>query len=102
MNRWYQIRRLRMPAMLILAGVLLLLQQWNILSFSKSWPLLLILSGIISIAERAAWAADASQQQTSYPQYPQPWQAPTGQASSGQTPAPSDHETGPNPFGPRS
>lgn len=96
MNRWYQIRRLRMPAMLILAGVLLLLQQWNILSFGKSWPLLLILSGILTIAERAAWSADASQQQA--PE--QAWQpqaaqnaSPSGQASP---------DAGQNPFGPRS
>ena len=72
MNQWYQIRRLRLPAMLILVGILALLDQWRIISFGKSWPLFLILSGILAFAERAAWSADtAAQQQATYQQYNQ-------------------------------
>ncbi len=63
MNQWAMIRRLRGPAYLILTGVLFLLQQWNILSLSKSWPLFLILAGLLRLAERAAWTAELDQQQ---------------------------------------
>ncbi len=57
MNSWLFIRRLRGPAFLILVGVTALLNQWNMLSFSRSWPLYLILAGVLGLAERAAYAA---------------------------------------------
>ena len=57
MNSWFLIRRLRGPAFLILLGVTALLNQWGVLSFSRSWPLYLILAGVIGLAERAAIAA---------------------------------------------
>jgi hypothetical protein len=53
-NRWLLIRRARGPAFLILVGVTALLNQWGILSFSRSWPLYLILAGVLLLAERAA------------------------------------------------
>ena len=46
MNRWYQIRRLRGAVILILIGVLALLNQWNILYWHNSWPLILIVIGV--------------------------------------------------------
>jgi hypothetical protein len=55
-NSWFLIRRLRGPAFLILLGVTALLNQWGVLSFSRSWPLYLILAGVIGLAERAAIA----------------------------------------------
>jgi len=58
MNRWFQIRRLRGAVMLILIGVLALLNQWNILHWDTSWPLILIVLGLLMILERAVWAAD--------------------------------------------
>jgi Domain of unknown function (DUF5668) len=57
MNSWLFIRRLRGPAFLILLGITALLNQWGVLSFSRSWPLYLILAGILGLAERAAIAA---------------------------------------------
>ena len=63
MNRWYQIRRLRGAAYLILVGVLALLNQWRILSWDKSWPLFLIMAGLLTLAERAAWTADIQDRQ---------------------------------------
>ena len=45
MNSWLLIRRLRGPAFLILVGITALLNQWGVLSFSRSWPLYLILAG---------------------------------------------------------
>jgi Domain of unknown function (DUF5668) len=57
MNAWLLIRRLRGPAFVILAGVTALLNQWGVLSFSRSWPLYLILAGALGLAERVAMAA---------------------------------------------
>jgi hypothetical protein len=58
MNRYILIRRLRGPAFLLLVGVLALLNQANILGWGKSWPLFLILWGVLLLAERTALAAD--------------------------------------------
>lgn len=63
MNRWYQIRRLRGAIILILIGVLALLNQWNILHWDTSWPLILIVLGLLMILERAVWAADVRARQ---------------------------------------
>jgi len=54
MNAWLLIRRLRGPAFVILVGVTALLNQWGVLSFTRSWPLYLILAGVLGLAERAA------------------------------------------------
>jgi hypothetical protein len=54
MNQWLLIRRLRGPAFLLLVGITALLNQWDVLSFGRSWPLYLILFGLMSLAERAA------------------------------------------------
>jgi Domain of unknown function (DUF5668) len=55
-NRWLWIRRARGPAFLILVGITALLNQWGVLSFARSWPLYLILAGVLLLAERAAFA----------------------------------------------
>lgn len=72
MNRYWMIRRLRGPAFLLLAGALALLNQMNILSWGKSWPLFLILAGVLQLAERALLAADGGYPPPQYPpaQYP--------------------------------
>lgn len=72
MNAWLLIRRLRGPAFLILLGVTALLNQWGVLSFSRSWPLYLILAGVLGLAERAALAV-APPMPPVYPVYPNPY-----------------------------
>ncbi len=68
MNRYILIRRLRGPAFLLLVGVIALLAQANILSWGQSWPLFLILAGLLLLAERAALRREG------YPPYPGgPW-----------------------------
>jgi hypothetical protein len=71
MNRYILIRRLRGPAFLLLVGIIALLAQAHILSWGKSWPLYLILSGVLLLAERAALAAE-DYPQTPYPGGPYP------------------------------
>ena len=100
MNRYILIRRLRGPAVLLLIGVMALLSQANILGWGQSWPLILILLGLLLLAERAALASEG------YPPPPAgPWQNTTtgaGQSSgqgsqptSGTGNVPSEHQ----PFG---
>jgi Domain of unknown function (DUF5668) len=67
MNTWLLIRRLRGPAFLILVGITALLNQWGVLSFGRSWPLYLILAGILGLAERAAIAAAPPPVPPAYP-----------------------------------
>lgn len=61
MTAWLFIRRLRGPAFLIMVGITALLNQWGVLSFGRSWPLYLILAGVLGLAERAALAAAPAQ-----------------------------------------
>jgi hypothetical protein len=104
MNRWLLIRRLRGPAFLLMFGVTALLHEWHILSFGQSWPLYLVLAGILALAERAAFEApDPSQMPPQYPPYaggppyagagyppttPTGWQAPPPSPGTGIVPAP--------------
>ena len=69
MNRYILIRRLRAPAFLLLVGVIALLAQADILSWGQSWPLFLILAGLLLLAERAALAGE-----TYPPPVGGPWQ----------------------------
>lgn len=67
MNRYIMIRRLRWPAILVLAGTVALLHQMG--AIDHFWhlfiPLLLILLGVLMLAERTILTAEGG-----YPQYP--------------------------------
>jgi hypothetical protein len=91
MNRWLLIRRLRGPAFLLMFGVTALLHEWHILSFGQSWPLYLVLAGVLALAERAAFETpDPSQMPPQYPPYaggypqqpPGGWTTPSSSSSS--------------------
>jgi hypothetical protein len=70
MNRYIFIRRLRGPAILLLFGTILLMHEAGLLDFwSLFFPLLLILIGVLKLAERAALAA-AGDEAYAAPQYP--------------------------------
>jgi hypothetical protein len=58
MNRYIFIHRLTGPAILLLLGFVALLSQAHIARFSIFVPLLLILLGVLKLAERAALAQD--------------------------------------------
>ena len=70
MNRYILIRRLRGPAFLLLVGINALLAQSHIIGWGHSWPFYLILAGVISLAERAALAADGGAVPPPYPGAP--------------------------------
>ena len=67
MNQYYLIRRLRGPAILLLIGTLALLDSTGVIHrfWHLFWPLLLILLGVLMLAERAALAAEGG-----YPMWP--------------------------------
>ena len=68
MSRYIMIRRLRGPAFLLLVGALALLAQMHIgFGWGRSWPLFLILAGVLALAERAALASEGG-----YPPMPSP------------------------------
>lgn len=71
MNPYLFIHRIKGPAMLVVFGITALLNEWDIISFGRSWPLYLIVFGVLQLAERAAW----SQYQQQYVQGPYATQA---------------------------
>jgi hypothetical protein len=74
MNRYILIRRLRGPAILLLLGIIALLHESGLVEFwSLFFPLLLILIGVLKLAERAALAAAGDE--VPYPGSPYPYGA---------------------------
>jgi hypothetical protein len=72
MNRYMMIRRLRGPLFLLLLGVCALLHQLHLLTWGHSWPLFLILWGVLLLAERAAI------NEADLPPFPDPMGSPYG------------------------
>lgn len=73
MNQYLFLQRITGPAMLLTFGVCALLDQWHILNFGRSWPLYLIVLGVIKLAQRAALAAgEPPPFQPGYSGYPPP------------------------------
>lgn len=56
MNQYLFLSRIQGPALLLTFGFCALLNEWHILRFGKSWPLYLIVLGLIKLAQRAALA----------------------------------------------
>ncbi|HYK34843.1 LiaI-LiaF-like domain-containing protein [Alloacidobacterium sp.] len=94
MNQYIFLQRIQGPAMLLTFGVCALLDQWDILNFGRSWPLYLIVLGVIKLAQRAALATAAPP--PGYPQgYPgyggyQPAAAPASPAATSTALVPTD------------
>lgn len=87
MNRYILIRRLRGPAILLLLGTILLLHETGLVDFwSLFFPLLLILIGVLKLAERAALAADGDP--TPYSGASYPYAAPANPAATTAQPQP--------------
>jgi len=96
MNRYILIRRLMGPSILLLLGVTALLNQAHLVSWDLFVPLLLILIGVLKLAERAALASDG------YPQPPYsgaPYQGPYQGPNPGQYPGPYPGAVNPQPPG---
>jgi hypothetical protein len=57
-NSYLLIRAARGPLMLITLGVLTSLHRFQDISFTKTWPVLLIVLGVMKLLERAASRVD--------------------------------------------
>lgn len=97
MNKYILIRRLTGPAILLLLGVVALLSQADLVGFHIFWPLLLILIGVLKLAQRAALAAAGDEPMyPGYPGYPAGYQGapyPGANPATG-TPTPTQTQTG--------
>jgi hypothetical protein len=93
MSRYILIRRLRVPAFLLLIGVLALLHTFGLLDhfWRLFWPLAFILAGSILLAERFALNAEG------FPQMPYPGSPYSGAPYSG-APYPGAPVTGVSPY----
>ncbi|MDE3201987.1 MAG: hypothetical protein KGN79_13815 [Acidobacteriota bacterium] len=67
MNRYILIRRLTGPSVLLLLGIVALLHQADLVSWNIFFPLLLILIGLLKLAQRAALAAAGDEVYNYYP-----------------------------------
>ena len=67
MNRYILIRRLTGPSVLLLLGIVALLNQAHIVGWGVFIPLLLILIGVLKLAERAALANEPYLSGNPYP-----------------------------------
>jgi|SRR6185437_8816971 len=78
MNRYFLLHRLTGPAILLLLGTVALLHQAHLVRFSIFVPLLLILIGVIKLAQRALMASQPYPPAGQYPGagYPGTWQQP--------------------------
>lgn len=52
-STWALIRSVRGPIVLIVLGILFALDQSDTLQFSRSWPILIIVFGLLKLAERS-------------------------------------------------
>ena len=87
MNSYIWIHRIKGPAMLLVFGITALLNEWDIISYGKSWPLYLIVLGVLQLAERAAWSQIQQDQYAQYAaQQGQPYGGPIPGAAPGQYP----------------
>ena len=73
MNRYILIRRLTGPSILLLLGVVALLHEADLVSWNIFVPLLLILIGVLKLAQRAALAVAGDE--PIYPGAPYPYGA---------------------------
>jgi hypothetical protein len=84
MNSYLWIHRIKGPAMLLVFGITALLNEWDIISYGKSWPLYLIVFGVLQLAERAAWSQAQMQGQMQGQMNPQGQPYPPYGAAPGQ------------------
>jgi hypothetical protein len=89
MNHYFMIRQLKLPSILLLVGVVALLDKTGVIDHFMRWfvPLLLILLGVLMLAERAALATGGDYPEGPYPgqPFPGPYQGATPGPNPGST-----------------
>ncbi len=83
-------RALRGSVWVTLVGIIFFLAEFNILSWGHSWPLFIIVAGLMTLLERAAYSSAAT---TPYPyQQPTAPEPPTAASSTSIVPTSSSHD----------
>ena len=88
MNRYFLLHRLTGPAILVLLGIVALLHQAGLVRFDIFVPLLLILIGVIKLAQRAIMMQEPFPQAGPYPGSPYAGQPYPGATTYPQQPYP--------------
>jgi len=83
MNGNNLVRACRGPILLITLGVLLAIDQFGAYGFSRTWPVLIIIFGVLKLFERAGQAPPPSYPTDSYPRSGPGTSYPSGPATPG-------------------
>jgi hypothetical protein len=76
-NYWELARAVRGPIMLITFGVLMAMNHMNTIGFERTWPILIIMYGLLRLWERAAGPpTPPAYPPAGYPPSPYPTQSP--------------------------
>jgi B-box zinc finger len=84
-------RALRGSVWVVLIGVMFFLAAFHILSWGHSWPLFIIVAGLMTIFERTAYSSAVA---ATYPYQPQPPVAPPATSSTSIVPSPQNDQEG--------
>lgn len=85
MNQYVFLRRMRGPLILLTFGITAILDEYAGIGYGRSWPLYLIVWGVLKLAENAILAQHPPVMPGQYPGYPAPAPAPS---ASGETTPP--------------
>jgi hypothetical protein len=96
MNQYIFLQRIQGPALLLTFGICALLDQWGMLNFGHSWPLYLIVLGVIKLAQRAALATAAEPPPQYQPGYGYAGYQPVGVAPAAPVSPPAAPDSGIN------
>ncbi|HEY1498142.1 MAG TPA: hypothetical protein VGF88_01065 [Acidobacteriaceae bacterium] len=82
MNQYLFLRRMRGPIILLTFGITAILDEYAGISYAHSWPLYVIVWGLLKLAENAILAQNPPLPGAGYPGYPAtPVQGTTGYTS---------------------
>jgi hypothetical protein len=70
MNQYLFLRRMRGPIILLTFGITAILDEYAGISYGHSWPLYIIVWGLLKLAENAILAQNPPAIPTGYPGYP--------------------------------
>jgi len=78
MNQYLFLRRMRGPIILLTFGITAILDEYAGISYGHSWPLYIIVWGLLKLAENAILAQNPPVSPAPWPGYQAGYQAPVG------------------------
>lgn len=86
MNQYLFLRRMRGPIILLTFGITAILDEYAGISYAHSWPLYIIVWGLLKLAENAILAQNPPAQPAPWPGYPMPGATPGATTYTGAMP----------------